>query len=253
MKKNLVINKLTNNKVALGGWVMSNSVVAAEIMSQAGFDWVCIDAEHSQITKETALNMIRAIELYGAEPFVRISNNNEVEIKKFLDMGARGIIIPMIKTLDDVLNAISYIKYSPEGKRSFALPRSTGYGEWADNYYSTANSEIFIAIMIEHIDAIKDLDSIFSCKEIHAVFVGPYDLSGSMNIPGQFEHPQFKSALKQIYEIASRHNITLGYHEVYPTKEKITKLVNQGARFIACGIDTIFLLEKSREFINIFK
>ena len=105
----------------LGGWVMTNSVVAAEIMAQAGFQWVCVDAEHSQVSKETAANMFRAIERYGAEPFVRISLNDEVEIKKFMDMGARGIIVPMIKSCEEVKRAISYIKYAPQGNRSFAL------------------------------------------------------------------------------------------------------------------------------------
>ena len=251
MKKNKVLVKLAEQKPSLGGWVMSNSITAAEIMAQAGFDWICVDAEHSQISKETALNMTRSIQMYGAEPFVRISSNDGVEIKKFLDMGVRGIIIPMIKSYEDVEKAISYIKYSPKGNRSFALPRCTGYGEWSQDYFETANQEIFIAIMIEHIDAILDLDKIFSCKDIHAVFVGPYDLSGSMNIPGQFDNPEFKKVINLIQEKAVQHNVTMGYHEVNPTHEKIKNLIHSGMRFIACGMDTIFLLEKSKEFTSI--
>ena len=92
IRKNIVLERLRNNEPALGGWVMTNSVVSAEIMAQAGFQWVCVDAEHSQVTKETAVNMFRAIERYGAEPFVRVCLNDEVEIKKYMDMGARGII-----------------------------------------------------------------------------------------------------------------------------------------------------------------
>jgi 2-dehydro-3-deoxyglucarate aldolase len=239
------------NEPALGGWVMTNSVVAAEIMAQAGFQWVCVDAEHSQVTTETAVNMFRAIERYGAEPFVRISLNDEVEIKQFMDMGARGIIVPMIKSYEEVKRAISYIKYAPQGNRSFALPRCTGYGQWSAEYFERSNSETFFGIMIEHIDAVADLDQIFACKEIDAVFVGPYDLSGSMGIPGQFDHPDFKSTLDLIYKKAEDHGVTLGFHEVHPTKEKIQALLDRGLRFIACGLDTIFILEKSLEFTQL--
>lgn len=251
IKKNKIKAKLKKNQLALGSWVLSNSSTVCEIMSQSGFDWVCVDAEHSQVTKETALEMFRAIELHGAEPFVRISLCDEVEIKKYLDMGARGIVIPMVKSYEDVRRAISYIKFSPEGNRSFALPRCTGYGEWSDEYFKQANEEIFIAIMIEHIDAIPELDNIFSCSEIDAVFIGPYDLSGSMRIPGEFENPKFIEVIELINQKAKEYNITIGYHEVHPSIENINMLIDRGFKFIACGIDTIFILEKSKEFVEL--
>ncbi|WP_352423364.1 aldolase/citrate lyase family protein [Proteiniphilum sp.] len=251
VKKNLVLERLRKNQPALGGWIMGNSPVSAEIMALSGFSWVCIDAEHSQVSKETALDMFRAIELHGAEPFVRVSSNNEVEIKKYLDMGARGIIVPMIKSLKDVLNALSHIKFPPEGNRSYALPRCTGYGEFSKEYFIEANQEIFIAIMIEHIDALKDLDDIFACKAINAVFVGPYDLSGSMGIPGQFDNIDFRKVMKTIQSKAQQYGVTMGLHEVHPTSEKILELLKKGIRFIACGMDTIFLMEKSKEFASL--
>lgn len=251
IKKNIVLERLKNNQPVLGAWIMSNSVVSAEIMAQSGFSWVCVDAEHSQVSKETALNMFRAIELHGAEPFVRVSSNNEVEIKKYLDMGARGIIVPMIKSLQDVFNALSYIKFPPEGNRSYALPRCTGYGEFSDEYFKKANQEIFIGIMIEHIDTLRDLDKIFSCEAVNAVFIGPYDLSGSMGIPGQFDNVRFKEVIKTIQDKAQQYGVTMGFHEVHPTPEKIRHLLEKGIRFIACGIDTVFLVEKSKEFASL--
>ena len=253
MKENNIKLKLKNDQPALGAWIMSNSAVVCEVMAQAGFDWVCVDAEHSQVSKETALEMFRAIELHGAKPFVRVSLNDEVEMKKYLDMGAKGVIIPMIKSYQDVKRAISYIKYPPQGTRSFALPRCTGYGEWSDEYFLKANDEILIAIMIEHIDVVSDLDEIFSCPDIDAVFVGPYDLSGSMGIPGDFEHPKFRAAINLIHQKVRENHIVMGYHEVHPTTEKIKKLIDEGVRFIACGIDTIFLIERSKEFTQLMK
>ena len=251
IQENKVLSKLRKDLPALGGWVMTSAVTPAEIMSQAGFDWVCVDAEHSPVSKETASNMFRAIERHGAEPFVRISLNDEVEIKKFLDIGARGIIVPMIKSYEEVEEAVSCIKYPPEGKRSFALPRCTGFGQWPDEYFAMANKETFIGIMIEHIDAVKEIDRIFSSKAIDAILAGPYDLSGSLGIPGQFDNREFKETLDLISRKAKEHSVRTGMHEVHPTKEKINKLIDGGYRFIACGIDTLFLLEKAQEFASL--
>jgi 2-dehydro-3-deoxyglucarate aldolase len=251
IRTNKVLEKIRQGKHSLGGWVLSNSVTSAEILAQAGFEWVCIDAEHSSVSKETATNMIRAIELHGSEPFVRISSNDQVEIKKFMDIGARGIIVPMIKSYQEIEKAISYIKYPPKGNRSYALPRCTGYGESAYEYFNNANNQIFIAAMIEHIDAIKDIDLIFHEKEIDAIFVGPYDLSGSMGIPGQFCDTRFIETLEYINLKAQEHSVTLGIHEVYPTKEKILNHIAMGYKFIACGMDTLYLLEKSKEFTSL--
>lgn len=247
-RKNKVLEKINKNQHSLGGWVMSNSVISAEIMAQAGFDWICVDAEHSAVAKETASNMFRAIELHGAEPFVRISLNDEVEIKKYMDMGAKGIIIPMVKSFEEIEKAVSYIKYPPEGSRSFAIPRCTGYGEWSKEYFEQANNNTFIAIMIEHIDALKELDKIFSHKAVNTILIGPYDLSGSMNIPGQFNNPKFIKTLDHIYQKAKEHSVTMGIHEIHPTKEKISNYITNGYKFIACGMDTTFILEKSKEF-----
>ncbi|MEN8231032.1 MAG: aldolase/citrate lyase family protein, partial [Bacteroidota bacterium] len=186
--KNRVLDQLKENKPSLGGWVMTASVTCAEIMAQAGFDWVCIDAEHSPVNDETVQNMFIAIERHGAEPFVRIPRNDEVVFKKYLDMGAKGIVVPMVNSAEEVERAIAYASYSPQGIRSFALPRANGYGAFATEYFNHANENLFMGIMIEHVDALKNLDEIFSNKRIDAVFIGPYDLSGSMNIPGQFDH-----------------------------------------------------------------
>ncbi len=254
MEANKVLSKLKRNEPALGGWVMTGSTVVAELLSLAGFDWVCIDAEHSCVTTETAQNMMNAIERHGAEPFVRLSGNNESEIKKFLDMGARGIIVPMIKTYEEVQNAISYSKFPPIGNRSYALPRCTKYGLTKNEYFQGANDSIFLGIMIEHIDALPHLDRIFSSSHIDAVLVGPYDLSGSMGIPGQFKNPEFIDALDLIYKKAKEYKIRVGIHEVHPTPEKIKEIIKGGYRFIACGIDTLFILDeasKYRDLLNI--
>ena len=248
---NKIKQALKDNRVCLGGWTLSGSVVIAEIMAQAGFDWVCIDAEHSPVSKETAMNMIIAIERHDAEPVVRIGSNVEMEFKKFLDAGARGILVPMIKSASDVEKAISCTKYSPVGNRSFALPRATGYGKYAEQYFKSANQSIFLGIMIEHIQAVNNLDSILSFDQIDNVFIGPYDLSGSIGKPGQFDDREFIQALEEIYLKASEHKIPTGIHEVQPTREKILNHINNGLKLIACGLDTLFVLESAEKCSNI--
>ncbi len=251
--KNTVLEQLKENKPSLGGWVMTGSVACAEIMARAGFDWVCVDAEHSPVNDETVQNMFIAIERHGAEPFVRIPKNDEVVFKKYLDMGAKGIIVPMVNSAEEVERAIAFASYSPQGIRSFALPRANGYGAFAGDYYKNANENLFIGIMIEHARALENLDEIFSNKRIDAVFIGPYDLSGSMNIPGEFDHREFKQALNLIHSRAKELDITLGIHEIHPTPEKIQAYIKDGYRFIACGIDTLFVREMSEKLVSVKK
>lgn len=248
---NKILQAFKEDRVCLGGWTISGSVVIAEILAQAGFDWICIDAEHSPVSKETAMNMIIAIERHGAEPVVRIGINSELEFKKFLDAGARGILVPMIKSAEDAEKAISYAKYAPEGNRSFALPRATGYGKYPEHYFRYANQSVFLGIMIEHIQAVNDLDAILKVKGIDAIFVGPYDLSGSIGKPGQFKDVEFRDAMDQISRKASENKIPTGIHEVSPSREKILSHINNGFRLIACGMDTLFVLDSAEKFSKI--
>jgi len=252
-KANIIKEKLSSDQPTLGGWLLTGSVVVAEIMAQSGFDWVCIDAEHSPVTKETAHNIIVAIERWGKETVVRIANNDPTECKKFLDAGARGILVPMITSGQDAQRAIQYIKYAPEGARSFALPRATGYGSYAHDYFKTANEQIFVGLMIEHIDAIKELDKIFDTKGADVFFVGPYDLSGSMGIPGDFDRPEFRDALNEFYQKAKEKRVRIGFHEVHPTPEKIKAHIDKGYRFIGCGLDTLFIANQSKKYADMMK
>lgn len=251
--RNKVLERLNNNQPCLGGWVMSSSVMAAEILAQAGFDWVCVDAEHSPVDFQTVRNMFVAIERHGSEPFIRVSDSSEFGIKQSLDLGAKGIIIPMVKSAEEVEQIIAYASYAPQGCRSFAITRASGHGAFSNEYFSQINDQLFIGIMIEHIDSLPHLDKIFMNKRIDTVFVGPYDLSGSMNIPGQFDNKEFKKVLDQIHSKAREYGINMGIHEVYPTREKIRGFIESGYKFIACGVDTLYLREMAEKFASILK
>lgn len=247
---NKVKTKIRAGEASLGGWCLTGSPISAEIMAQAGFDWVCVDEEHSSANPETIQAAFIAIERNDAEPFIRVSLCEEVAIKKALDAGAKGVLVPMITSYQSALDAVRFTKYAPVGNRSFALPRATGYGKYSKDYFEQANDAIFLGIMIEHVDALPELDQIFSIPEIDSILVGPYDLSGSMGIPGQFDHPDFQKALKTIYQKAAEHKVNMGIHEVHPTREKIENYISEGYTFIGCGIDTLFIRESAEALVK---
>jgi 2-keto-3-deoxy-L-rhamnonate aldolase RhmA len=247
---NRVMRRIASGQPALGGWCMTGSTVAAEVLARSGFDWVCIDAEHSSVDMTDVQQMIMAIENQGCEPFVRIAANQESDIKRVLDAGAKGIIVPMVKSAADAERAVRYVKYPPIGGRSYALSRATDYGANSERYFKAANDIVFLTIMIEHIDALRDLDRILEIKSIDAVLVGPYDLSGSMGIPGQFDNSDFLSAMSEITRKVKAHALTMGIHEVHPTPAKVRSYIDQGYRFIALGLDTLFLSDSSTRILQ---
>lgn len=250
---NLVKQRISEGKATLGGWCLTGSVVSAEILASSGFDWVCIDAEHSAVNPLDIQNLVSVIAGKGAEPIIRVALNDEKECKKALDAGASGIIVPMVKCYRDVDKAVGYVKFPPQGQRSFALSRCTDFGINSVSYFARANDWTFLAIMIEHVDVLRHLDRILANQFVDAIFVGPYDLSGSMNIPGQFDDPGFRQVLDEIQVKASKHHMAIGLHEVHPTKAKIEQHVQNGYQLIACGIDTLFIHEAAKKLSGVLE
>ncbi len=241
VRPNRILEALQNNRPSLGGWCMTGAPASAEIMAQGGFDWVCVDTEHSPMDESRLTQLIAMIAASGAEPVVRLPLLDEVAAKKSLDAGARGLIFPMITTAEQARQVIEFSRFPPLGKRSYSLSRASAYGSNKTDYFTNANQTTFVAIMIEHVDALPHLDAILSTQGIDAVLVGPYDLSGSLGIPGAFEDPRFIQTLKTINDAVLNHKIPQGLHEVHPTREILQAHVAAGYRFIGCGIDTLFI------------
>jgi 2-dehydro-3-deoxyglucarate aldolase len=229
------------NNISVGSWITLNNTSVAEIMADAGFDWLCIDIEHSSIDYSEVQNLIMAIQGRGLKAFVRVGENNSRIIKRVLDAGADGIIIPSINSVNMAINAIQYIKYPPLGKRGVGLSRAQSYGFDFDNYYNIKAKNIKIIVQIEHIDAINDLDKILQLDGIDGTFIGPYDLSGSLGVPGEFDNVLVKSALEKYEKITKNYDKLIGYHVVQPNYELVIDKINKGYNFIAFGFDGIFL------------
>jgi len=241
-KKMIGLKKqLKECKLTFGSWITIGDPIIAEIMAQSGFDWLTIDMEHSAITLNVAQNLIRTIDLSGCIPLVRISQNKSSLIKRVMDAGAHGVIVPMVNSKEDAEAAVKSVRYPPKGFRGVGLARAQKYGFNFDGYKSWLEKESIVIVQIEHVDAVKNLREILSTDGVDGFIVGPYDISGSLSMPGNFEHPEFKKCIKEIMETAKEIKKPAGFHVILPDVKEIQKIINMGYRFIAVSLDTLFL------------
>ena len=229
------------SKVSIGTWITLGHPAIAEIFADAGFDWLAVDLEHSSITLREAEDLIRVVDLKGLAPFVRLSTNNAEQIKRVMDAGAHGVIVPMVNDAKQAAAAVDAVKYPPVGKRSFGLARAQGYGEAFERYREWQVDHSVVVVQIEHIDAVNNLADILSVDGVDAYFVGPYDLSGSLGIPGRFDHPHFLEAIERIKEVGAASGIPGGRHVIEPEPELLKAALNAGDRFIAYSLDSRML------------
>lgn len=177
--KNTLRTKIRNNELTIGSWITLGHTSIAEIMAKAGFDWLVIDIEHSVITLSMAQQLIQVIEGCGVVPLVRVGENNPNIIKRVMDAGAYGVVVPMVNTRQQAEAAVKAVKYPPVGTRGIGLARAQGYGNKFDEYASSVNEESVVIAQVEHIDSVNNLESILSVDGIDGCIIGPYDLSGS--------------------------------------------------------------------------
>jgi len=228
-------------KTSLGTWITLNHPSIVEILADSGFDWLCIDMEHSVTDYFEAQQLISTIQSKGIKAFVRVGENNDRIIKRVLDSGADGIIIPMVNTRKDAEKAIQSIKYPPIGKRGVGLARAQNYGFGFENYKNSVADDIKVIVQIEHIDGVKNLDEILSLKYIDGSFIGPYDLSGSMGKPGKYNDNDVKDVIKKYELIASKYDKYIGFHVIQPDYKLVIDKIKSGYNFIAFSLDTVFL------------
>jgi 2-dehydro-3-deoxyglucarate aldolase len=229
--------KLQNKNVSIGSWITLAHPAIAEIMAKASYEWLVVDLEHSVITIREAEELIRVIELSGVTPLVRLTSNNPDQIKRVMDAGSHGIIIPMVNTADQAEQAVNAVRYPVRGSRGFGLARAQAYGNKFQEYLEWLSRDSIIIVQIEHIDAIDNLESIFSVDGIDGYIIGPYDLSGSMGIPGQLDHQDLQKIMIKINEIGKKMNMAGGIHVVEPDISKLESAIDMGHTFIAYSVD----------------
>ena len=233
--------------ITIGSWITLNHFSIAEIMADAGFDWLCIDMEHSVIDYYEAEILIATIKSKGLTPYVRVGENNARIIKRVLDAGAEGIIVPSVNSKKEAVKAVQAVKYPPFGRRGVGLARAQKYGFGFEKYRNSTAKEIKVIAQIEHIDAISKLEEIINTDGVDGTFIGPYDLSGSLGKPGQYGEPEVQEAIATYEKIAKQHNKLIGFHVVTPDYKLVQEKIKSGYNFIAFSLDTLFLGTICRE------
>ena len=225
---------LSEKRLLAGINVQSAAPDYLEIIADSSADWAFIDCEHSAIT----LPELRLIlQLFSKRVYsaVRIADQSETNVKQALDLGADGLIIPQINSADQLEKIISFSKYYPQGQRSVGSFRAHGYGKVFDNYLQKANEDTAIIALIENIEGVKNIESIVKVAGLSAVFVGPFDLSASLGLPGKVNEQVVQDAIEKIRVACVAANLSLGIYCGDP--QKAAALHASGYNFLSYGSD----------------
>jgi 4-hydroxy-2-oxoheptanedioate aldolase len=248
MRTNYVRHKLKRGEPSIGTWLTLASATAAGLMARTGFDWLTVELEHSPATLETAANSFAIIAASGKVPLARIPWNTAENIKRVLDTGAYGVIVPLVNTRAEAEAAVAAARYAPLGQRSIGGNlHAANFETDASTYYAKANDEILVVVMLEQIQAIENADDILSVPGIDAFFIGPNDLHQSMGKPPAFESdaPEFIQALDHLLKMGKKHNVPAGLHVVDAAAAQ--RRLAQGFQFLAIASETGMMLSKAAE------
>tara|TARA_B100001175_G_C19510726_1_gene643696 strand:- start:2145 stop:2924 length:780 start_codon:yes stop_codon:yes gene_type:complete len=253
-ERQLKLKKALRNRERLfAAWVSYAQPSITETFAKAGFDFIAIDMEHSTINQSEAQRIVAACQAEGVPCLPRPVSHSNNYIKPLLESGADGILIQMVNTPEEVENLINHLKYPPIGKRSYGVSRAQGYGFDFDEYISQWNQTSTFLIQIESIEAVNNIEKLLSFDEIDGVMVGPYDISGSLGVPGQLDHPKVLEASKEIIEACEKYEKSCGTQLNDPNPKNIQSLFDLGYTYAILGSDLFVLwkwAEEMKKIIN---
>lgn len=239
-KVDFIRNKLSKKIPSIGSWIQTNDSNIAEIIGFSGYDWVAVDMEHGSISVSNLPNIFRSIELGNSLPLARISKVNAEQCKAVLDAGAGGIIVANIETAEQIQNLVSLSSWPPTGSRGVGFSRSNLFGINFEEYRLFAQNPLLVG-MIESKKALSNLNDILSSDKLDAILIGPYDLSASLGVTGEFHSKAFIEAINFIHDTANQFNKPIGIHIVHPESNELDKRINEGYTFIPYAMDTTFV------------
>ena len=233
---------LGSGKRLIGSFLQLPSLEVAEIFSNAGFDFLIIDNEHSVMDVPFSQNMMRAIIAAGGVPLIRTPDCEETTIKKTMDTGVPGIVLPGISGAAMLRETMRHTKYAPMGTRG-ACPcvRANRYGEGDNSYYARANRDTAVLIQVEGRGAYEEIDDILVADGLDGILMGPVDLSMSLGVPGEMDHPIVEKALREILEKAKKRRVATGIFCM--DTAAVEKWFGLGVDFILYGIDSMVIRE----------
>jgi 4-hydroxy-2-oxoheptanedioate aldolase len=248
MKTNSVRARLKQGEPCVGTWLTLADPVVAQLMAHSGFDWLTIELEHSHLTFEHAAQSCAIIAASGGVPLVRVPINSTENIKRVLDTGAWGVVVPMVNSRAEAQAVVNAARYRPIGQRSIGgqLP-ALNFGTDPATYFARANDEILVVVMAEHVDAIRQIDDILSVPGIDVVFVGPNDLHASYGVAPAFESdlPEFNEALTKVLASAKAHGVAPGIHVANAAQAR--RRIAEGWQFVAISSEAGLMMVHTRE------
>jgi 4-hydroxy-2-oxoheptanedioate aldolase len=251
MRPNPVKRALKAGQPSVGTWLSLGSIVAARFMARTGFAWLTVDIEHTLVDWETATHMFAAIAEPGCVALARVPSNRHENIKRALDNGAQGIVVPMVNSRAEAEEAVAAALYPPAGTRSVGgSVHALNFGTTAPDYYAHANEELLIVLQCEHIKAVEDADAIFSVPGIDAIFVGPNDLAASMRSKDG-KPPSGEAtaqAMKHILATCKKHKVAAGVHCSSP--EEARHRIDEGWQFLAITSELKMMLNGAAEVVQ---
>jgi 2-keto-3-deoxy-L-rhamnonate aldolase RhmA len=235
--------KLNQQKAVFAGWTSIGHPQITEMIARSGVDFIGIDLEHSTISQEQAQRIIAACHANAVVCLPRVASHDPESIRRLLDSGADGILVPTVETPAEVDKLIEVMKYPPSGKRGYGVARAQGYGNEFKAYTSNWNQESILILQIESVRAVKNIEALLGFEEVDGVMIGPYDLSGSLGIPGQIDSELVEKESQKVVESCKRHHKACGIHIVDPSNESIRSAIDNGYTFLALSSD-VFMLQK---------
>ena len=236
--------RLKNKELLIGTIITLPSPEMAEILAGLGFDWLWVDMEHAPFSIREVQQIVRAADS-RCPCVVRTPSADEVWIKRVLDTGAAGVIIPHVSTQEEARNIVRYCKYPPDGTRSVGVARAHGYGLWAKEYVDRANEDISVIIQIEDVEGVGNAESIAGIDGVDAIVVGPYDMSGSMGKLGEVDDPNVKRNIEKVRVVCADAGLPVGIFGM--NVQAVTPYIDDGFTLIALGMDTAFLIQAANQ------
>lgn len=241
---------LENGEHPIGTWVSIGHPAVVESIVQLDLDFVLIDMEHTAMGLETVENLVRGVDATSDETdvVVRVPWNDTVRLKRVIDIGVAGVMVPMVETPEEAERLVDSVHYPPEGIRGIAGSRVTGYGHNFEEYVSSANGSILTIAQIETEAGVERADQIAAVDGIDALFVGPADLSGALGVFAEWESETFVSAIERVIDAGDTAGVPVGSFKA--DSDGVSDYVGYGFDFLIAGKDTVFLLDGTQECIQ---
>jgi 2-keto-3-deoxy-L-rhamnonate aldolase RhmA len=234
---------------SFGAAITSTDPAIAAMVSNIGYDWVLIEAEHCPYHLETLREILATVRARGVVPIVRVTDNSISLIKQTLDLGAEGVMVPQLRTVDEARRAAAACRYPPQGVRGFTPREASNYFKEIDHYVSTINDRVIAMLQVEHIDAVNNLDSFLAIPGVDCILIGPGDLSFSLGHPLQANHPEVQAAIARTIAACNAAGMPVGIW-VDGTAEELAGWIKRGINFLLIGDDGTWIAQAGRAILQ---